>query len=211
MEILDQKQKIILIIIIVVIAIVIGYYYYNSTKEIYSYNYAEIENVVEEEVVEEIEEKEEEEIIIHITGAIINNGIVKVNANARINDVIEAAGGLTEDADLTNVNLAYEVKDGQKIYIPSIDDEIEEIDTIVSEGGGIAIIDEEIEEEESLIDINHASLAELMTIPGIGESTATKIIEYRETQGAFETIEEIKNVSGIGDAKYNTIKEYITV
>ncbi len=212
MEMLTQKQKIIGAIVIVVIIVVIGYYYINSTKEVYSYT--SITNVVEETQEEEdIEIQEVETIIVHVAGAVKINGIVEVPENSRINDVIEAAGGLLDNADLSNVNLAYMVEDGQKIYIPSIDEdtsESEEQTNIISEESGIIIIESE-EETESLININKASLAELMNIPGVGESTATKIIEYRTTNGKFETIEDIKNVSGIGDAKFEAMKSYITV
>lgn len=206
MEMLNQKQKIIAVIIIAVVIIVIGYYYINSTKEVYSYS--EISNAVEDEENEVAKEEVINEIIVHITGAVNKSGIVKVKEDARINDVIEAAEGITEDADLTNVNLAYIVEDGQKIYIPSIDDETEE--TIITEGAGIEVIEEEYIEDE-LVNINEASIQELITIPGIGEATATKIIEYRKANGDFEAVEDIKNVSGIGDAKFNTIIEYITI
>lgn len=208
MEMLNQKQKIMAVIIIAVIVVVIGYYYINSTKEIYEYN--ETANVVEE-IEENVKIEEDEEIIVHIAGAVVTSGIVTVPTSSRINDVIEAAGGITDDADLTNVNLAYMVEDGQKIYIPSIDDKETECQAIITEDSGIAIIDEDYQEENKLININTASLIELMALPGIGEATAAKVIEYRQTNGEFETIENIKEVSGIGDAKFNTIKEFITV
>ncbi len=217
MEMLNQKQKIIVIIIIAVVAVVIAYYYINSTKEVYT-NYG-VENAVEQ-IAEESVEQKKQKIKIHITGAIKTNGIVEVEENSRINDVIEAAGGITEDADLTNVNLAYVVEDGQKIYIPSIDDKNNERDEedddedkenkIIFTGAGNGIIDEE-ETGTLLININKATVAEIMTLPGIGESTAAKIIEYRKKNGVFKKIEDIKNVSGIGEAKFNTIKEFISV
>lgn len=215
MEMLNQKQKTILIIIIAIAVIVIGYYYLNSTKEIY--NYSEVENIVEEdienEVVKEEIEEEDEEIVVHVAGAVKRNGIVKVAPNSRIDDVIEAAGGITERADLSNVNLAYIVSDGQKIYIPSLDegDTESKINTIITEGAGIAIVGENDGQDEDLVNINKASLTELITIPGIGEALGSRIIEYRTTVGSFKTIEDIKNVSGIGDAKFNTMKKYITV
>lgn len=215
MEMLNQKQKTILIIIIAIAVIVIGYYYLNSTKEIY--NYSEVENIVEEdienEVVKEEIEEEDEEIVVHVAGAVKRNGIVKVAPNSRIDDVIEAAGGITERADLSNVNLAYIVSDGQKIYIPSLDEKDTEskINTIITEGAGIAIVGENDGQDEDLVNINKASLTELITIPGIGEALGSRIIEYRTTVGSFKTIEDIKNVSGIGDAKFNTMKKYITV
>ena len=118
---------------IVITAVVIIYYYINSTKDIYN-------SEVFSSGVEENREKDFEDenmIIVHVTGEVKNVGIVKVKENARINDVIEAAGGLTENADLDNVNLAYVVEDGQKIYIPSIldEDKKEEDNNIILEDG----------------------------------------------------------------------------
>ena len=157
--------------------------------------------------------EEEQKVIVHITGAVVNSGIVEVKGSARINDVIEAAGGTTDDADLSKVNLAYEVKDGQKIYIPSKNDKenIEDLE-IVSENAGINIIDESNDAQTSgRVNINTATKEELQSLSGIGESTASKIITYREENGKFKTIEDIKNVSGIGDAKFESIKNQITV
>ncbi len=208
---LNQKQKIIIVIGIAVVAIVIVYYYINSTKDIY--NYEEINEIVEEAEEDLGKEQEETKIIVHVTGAVKNNGIVEVKEDARINDVIEAAGGVTENADLSGVNLAYAVKDGQKIYIPNKEDKenIEDLN-IISEDPGINVI-EEVDETENLgiVNINTANKEQLQNLPGIGESTANKIITYREENGKFKTIEDIKNVSGIGDAKFETIKKYIKV
>lgn len=209
---LNQKQKIIMIVGIVIIIIVIIFYYINSTKDIYIPT--QTNEVVEE--IEEEEEKiseEEQKIIVHITGAVVNNGIVEVKESARINDVIEAAGGVREDADLSNVNLAYAVKDGQKIYIPSKNDkeEIEDL-KIISDEAGTDIINKDDEAQTSkAININTATKEELQSLSGIGEATASKIILYRQENGKFRTIEDIKNVPGIGDAKFETIKDKITV
>lgn len=211
MEMLNQKQKFIVIILIVIAIGVIVFYYISNTRNLYSF---EDDMEIELDEDEKIKEEEEDDnmIIVHITGAVRSNGIVKVNRNARINDVIEAAGGITSDADLENVNLAYVVEDGQKIYIPSIEDEEEKRNSeIIEEGAGNVIIEGNQESKSNLIDINKANLESLKALPGIGESTALRILEYRETHGKFKTIDEIKNVSGIGDSKFNTIKAYICV
>lgn len=101
------------------------YYYISSTKDVYELNIGDTSTQVEE--IQNQETESEEKIVIHITGAVKNEGIVKVKEYARINDVIEAAGGTIEEADLQNVNLAYVVEDGQKIYIPfKTDMEIQE-------------------------------------------------------------------------------------
>ncbi|MCI8393611.1 MAG: competence protein ComEA, partial [Clostridia bacterium] len=98
----------------IVAVILLVFYYINSTKDLYIDN----EFSEEENVTNEVDSVDKNKIVLHITGAVTNEGIVEVNENARINDVIEAAGGLREDADISEVNLAYPVEDGQKIYIP---------------------------------------------------------------------------------------------
>ena len=135
--------------------------------------------------------------------------MIRIEENSRIEDVIEKAGGLTEDADITNVNLAFIVEDGVKIRIPSTNDK-DEID-IVTESSGSEVIDENDETSNGLININKASQAELETLNGIGPSLALKIIEYREQNGKFKTISDIKNVSGIGENKFNNIRDFIDV
>lgn len=210
MEMLSDKQK--KVIIIAGVFVVLIFIYYMSTIN-RSYEYSN-ENEIMEDAVKEAEEepKEEErkEIIIHVTGAVQTEGIVKVKEGDRIKDAIEAAGGLAIDADLTQVNLAYSLKDGQKIYIPRIADTEEEI-IINEENGPSVVLDAGMEQVSKKVNINTATLEELQTLSGIGEETARKIIEHRQLNGRYNSIEEIKNVSGIGDAKFESIKDYICV
>ena len=125
-------------------------------------------------------------------------------------DAIEVAGGVTEEADISKINLAYVVKDAQKIYIPSIYDE-KDIEYITTENGDNVIIEDNNKRESEMVNINTATQTELETLPGIGPSTALKIINYREDNGKFNSIEEIKQVPGIGDSKFNNIKDMIKV
>ena len=129
---------------------------------------------------------------VYICGAVENAGIYEFKEGARLYELIEEAGGLDEEADADAVNLAMEVKDGEQIRIPYIGETI-----------GIT--------EEKLIDINKAGVEELCTIPGIGEARATAIIEYRNSNGGFKEIEELKNIPGIKDATFNKIKPYVCV
>lgn len=173
MDMLNKKQKIIVIAVLIVAAGVIFFQYINSTKEIYSYE--DKLNIVEEQEKETHVEEKEKKIIVHITGAVKKNGIVEVNENARINDVIEAAGGITEDADLTDVNLAYVVEDGQKIYIPSKEDKnlTEEIKNsenskeIISEDAGKNVLSGTEKNSSSMTNINKSGLEGLKMLPGI--------------------------------------------
>ena len=154
------------------------------------------------------EEMIDEEIIVHIIGEVANEGIIKIKKDSRLVDGIEKAGGTTDEADLYKVNLAYQVKDGQKIYIPNINDK--EIQEYITEEPGDSIIIEG-KENKSKVNINTATQTELETLSGIGPSTALKIINYRKENGEFKQIEDIKNIPGIGEAKFENIKEEICV
>lgn len=155
----------------------------------------------------------EGKIIVHITGEVKNTGILVLKEEARIADAIESAGGATEEADLNKINLAYTLKDGQKIYIPNKEDE--ENIAYITEGSrnnvSVENGDESEMKEKIKININTASQAELEELPGIGEAIASRIIEYREENGTFNKIEDLLNVKGIGDAKLAEIKEYVVV
>lgn len=199
-------------IIIVVLVILVGFYVFNNrendnfdNEEIYVDSSETVETVSNSVSVETIEK-----IKIHIIGEVNNPGIYELEIGARIEDAIIAAGGESNDADLNKVNLAYELEDGQKIDIPSIFDE--ENAYIYSDAGTNVLIQQEGETSMSgKINVNKASLEELQQIRGIGPALAEKIIAYREETGKFQTVEDLKNVSGIGDKKYETIKEYIEV
>ncbi|MBQ6992017.1 MAG: helix-hairpin-helix domain-containing protein [Clostridia bacterium] len=204
MDNLNNKQKIILTIITIIIIFIIGIFLITKDKN--------VENEYQQYIVdenEEVEEKdiEKEKIKIHVIGEVQNTGMIELDEGARISDIIEAAGGSTENADLSKVNLAYEVEDGQKVYIPSINDE--RVEQYVTNGSGEGIIEEET--KKGLVNINTATQTELETLPGIGPSTALKIITYREENGKFQSIEDIKNIPGIGESKFKNIKEFIYV
>lgn len=159
---------------------------------------------------------------MHVTGAVKSEGIVKIKEEGRIADAVEAANGFSEDADISQINLAYKLEDGQKIYIPSINDEkvkedekVLEKEYVTDEAGDDIILEDEIStvktKKDEKININTAMENELKEIPGVGESTAKKIIEYRKSNGKFKEIEDIKNVSGIGDSKFENMREKICV
>lgn len=205
----NKKLIFILLIIIVLIGGVIYYFSIEENNEDYLFLEENFINEQSENIqVEQKEIVEEQEIVIHITGEVVNCGIVKLKENSRIIDAIEAAGGATEDADLSKINLAFVLSDAQKIYIPSINDEEEK--QIVTQGSGeeISIENEKLKQN---VNINTASTEELQKLPGIGEAIASRIISYRNLNGKFQKIEDLKNVSGIGEAKFNNIKEYICV
>lgn len=207
---LSKKQLIILIAIGGVIVFVIGYYIYTTTS---NESYEQLDIISEEkdnQNKENVENKQEEMIVVHIAGEVKKPGIVKIKEGARIADIIEEAGGLTENANITNINLAYIIEDGQKITIPS-KDEKEEKENITTESGEGIINEEQGISSQKQININKATKEQLCELQGIGESTADKIITYRKENGNFKQVEDIKNVPGIGDAKYENIKDKISV
>lgn len=141
-------------------------------------------------------------IVVHITGAVPRPGVYALPRGARIQDGISAAGGFLAEAEKTNINLAQSLEDGEKLDVPFIEGASPVLATPVPEV---------VSSTTELVNINTASIAELDTLPGIGPTTAQKIIDYREQNGAFRNIEDIVNVSGIGPASYERLKDLITV
>ena len=216
MKYINKKQKIVLIIVIFIITLGISYYAY-TTKLNQKFDIEEQNLEIEENKIDEtsnIEENETSKILVHISGAVKSEGVVELEENSRVADAIELAGGVTENAYMRDVNLAEPLEDGMKVYIPS-KDEVKEQEEISYNTSGSSIVNEKSKNIESRknskININEATKEELDTLPGIGESTANKIINYRNEHGKFKTIEEIKEVRGIGDSKYEQIKDLIEV
>lgn len=183
---------------------------------------------VEPEVIALSDDEEKDEIIteavetifIDIKGEVENPGVYEMQLGDRVIDAVQMAGGFTDEATTDNVNLSKKLKDESVIIIPSYlkdyenvtiknDYEIDINDDIVQSEKNES--DEKIESSSNLININTASVVELMSLDGIGESKAKAIIEYRDINGDFENILDIKNVSGIGESIYEKIKDYITV
>ena len=166
-------------------------------------------------------------IYVYICGAVVNAGVVSGGAGMRLYQAVELCGGLIDEADGTRVNLAMQLKDGDKIYIPYAYDDISLTDEMNNgcnpNATGISGSNTENSDGNSesygsntggagssnLIDINKASKSELMQLSGIGEARALDIISYREKHGAFKRIEDIKNVSGIGESTFLNIKLYM--
>lgn len=137
------------------------------------------------------------------------HGIKQVEDGTRIFELVELAGGALDDADLSRVNLSSKLKDEQKITIPF--KIIEEKNVQKTSSNKVNSNISTNNNSQTTININYASMTELTKLNGIGEAMAQKIINYRNEVGYFNSIEEIKNVSGIGEAKFNKIKDDITV
>lgn len=206
----NKKQKIIAIILITIIGI--GIYCYTDAIE--NTNEEEIENVLEVAQSNTTKETEEKNIFVHIAGCVQKEGMLELSSNSRIADAIEKAGGLTQEADLSDINLAYLLEDGMKIYIPNQNERQENNEktkNIPKEENTPSMQIQDTNTKQDVININTATQEELDTLPGIGPATAAKIIAYRKEKGKFNNKEEIKEVSGIGEAKYEKIKEYISI
>ena len=151
-------------------------------------------------------EKDNVTICVFVCGAVNCEGVYELPERARVIDAVEAAGGYSDDADRTYVNQAEYVYDTQRVEIPTVEEAqlLREYDSSGSE-------DDRDSQSDNRIDLNTADKQALMTLPGIGESKADRIVEYRQVHGRFSSTEELMNVSGIGSGVYEKIKEYIKV
>ncbi|MCQ2526474.1 MAG: helix-hairpin-helix domain-containing protein [Lachnospiraceae bacterium] len=155
---------------------------------------------------------ERELICVFVCGAVCNPGVVYVDSGSRAEQALEMAGGFSEGANRVYVNLAAKVSDGQRLYFPYLDETLnfsmeEEIAGYANDSGE----SDSAPSNSYPININTADVSSLCSIPGIGETRANAIIEYRNTYGPFDTTEDIKNVSGIGEASYAKMAPYICV
>ena len=218
---LIQKHKPIIILSIIIIVLI--------TLNLYMLWLLNTNESEEEPPIEIKEEKQEEPKLlkVDIKGEIQNPGLYEVSENSRVMDIIEKAGGLTKNADTSVINLSKKVKDEMVILVYSKNEvqklkEKEEVNIICPSVNDACVtneLDEPLvennktitkEESNKKISINKATIEELQTLNGIGESKAKAIIEYRLKEGEFKTIEDIKNVNGIGDAAFEKIKNNIT-
>ncbi len=150
----------------------------------------------------------ETKVFVHVTGQVASPGMYELPAGSRVSEAIEAAGGLTEKADDTSINLARQLTDGEQIIVISRQEAGSQTTSTQNKTGTDYSASNS---RPRKININTASADELMELDGVGEATAEKIIAYRQEHGSFSTIEEIKEVSGIGDKKFEAMKDSITV
>lgn len=198
---INKNQLVIAGIVITMIIIVVIYIFSIKPQTNENYENLEIEDVSKTE-----EKVEITKIKVHIAGSVVTEGIIELEEGARVADAIKEAGGTTADANTKKINLAQKLQDGQKIYIPNQKETEEDIMENLGE-----TIEENSINSSSKVNINTATQTELELLSGIGPSIASKIISYRKENGKFKTIEDIKNVPGIGEAKFNSIQDQITV
>lgn len=159
---------------------------------------------IEEELTTQIPETGK--IVVDIKGEVKFPGVYEMDPDSRVIDCIEKAGGFLEEAEQKSVNLAQRIEDQMVIYIPFQGEELDDLGLVEVAG----TVDESLSKSPK-VNLNKASIEELKTLNGIGDSKAANIISYREEQGHFQKIEDIKNVSGIGEATFEKLKDEIEV
>lgn len=145
---------------------------------------------------------------VYLCGEVVKPDVYQVTEGARVVDVVNLAGGFTENAAREIVNLARPLVDGEQIYVPTKEEAASEGYSIQSENSGDTL---DTSTEGRKININTATIEELTTLPGIGQAKAQSIINYRDTNGKFSSIEELMQIEGIKSGVFNKIQEYITV
>lgn len=199
MDSFTKKEQIAIFVIVLIVIISIGYKFFiqdflKDDEESFGLIGEHLEES-DDEIMEEDINDENYDIMVHVSGEVYRPGLVTLSNGDRVIDAVNLSGGLKNQADLDRINLAKKVQDEEKIYIPRIGEESTQIgDTS--------------ESAVSKININTCTKSDLETLPGIGAITADKIIEYRESN-SFKQIEDIMNVSGIGEKKFESIKELI--
>lgn len=150
-----------------------------------------------------------ETIAVYLCGEVCNPGVYVLQAGSRLYQAVEEAGGLTANARAEAVNLARILVDSEQIYIPNISESIDQIENETQNVISSAAVSSAL--SDGLLNINQASESDLMQLPGIGQVKAAAIVTYRNSNGSFSSIEEIKNVPGIKEAAFEKIKGMITV
>lgn len=193
--VLEKREWIIIVIIAFISGIFLGNYAFKKNNDC-------LLNI----------ENQYQKIYVHITGEIKYPGVYEMETGDRVFQLVEKAGGLTENADISSINLSKKLVDGEKITIFAKKTSV--VTENLSSSGNLynpPISTNSSTNSSNLININTASQKELEELPGIGPTLSQRIIEYREKNGYFQTIEDIKKVSGIGDKKFEAIKDLITV
>ncbi|KQL20587.1 helix-hairpin-helix domain-containing protein [Cytobacillus solani] len=151
-----------------------------------------------------VEHEEEVIVIVDVKGAVNNPGVYEAENEDRVIDMINMAGGLKESADEAKINFATRVEDEMVIYVPEIGEEMEQEGGMMTVMGGT-------DQKDGKVNINTADDTELQTLTGIGPAKAAAIIDYREKNGPFKVIEDLKLISGIGEKSFEKLKEQIKV
>lgn len=208
-----NKKKIIVFILILLICpiVLIIKDKLESKEDIYVLTEKEKsldESMEEQEIKKEENNITNKEITVYVSGAVNKPGIVTLNEGDRLATAVEKVGGTTQKADLNGINMAIKLKDEMHYIIPRIGEVVKDTESEVISYGNF---NQAESSKTSQININTATIEELDKLPGVGEATANKIVNHRSESGEFKSIEEIKNVNGIGDKKFEEMKNLICV
>lgn len=200
-------------IIIFTVGVILTFSYFNSKQNENNVELADTSTVISSVSIQTSSFKNEasqnkKEVYIDIKGAVNKPGLYHVKPSQRLGNVLNLAGGLKENADVSKLNLAHTLSDQMMIYIPKQGENYQG-DLIIEAKTNIG--DENTNSDSDLVDLNSASKDELQTLTGIGEKKAELIIQYREDNGGFKTVDDLKNVSGIGDKTFANLSSKITV
>ncbi len=206
---LENKQKILRVAIITTLILAALFLFLFRTgdpdgKEIMKQNNSDTQTTVQTEISDEV-------IIVDVAGEVQNPAVIELPVESRINDAIEAAGGLTNQSDISQINRAAILADGDKIYIPAKPIILTEDSQTIGNNSIPNSATETDSSHQQLININYATASELEKVPGIGPATSAKIIQYRQVHGLFRKLEDIKKVSGIGEKTYEKMKAFISI
>ena len=226
-ELLKDKKKIGILVVLTIVLILFGILYSksgfkelkkNDTESVFVDDTKNVDTSIEKsannkksssdmnnkEVTIPIKDKN---IVVEIKGEVNKPNVYTLNENAIIKELIEAAGGVTENADLNNINRAKKLQNHDLIYIANKNDTKKEVKVVNSETNTSTSKSQGT--TNNIVNINTATLEELKTLNGVGDSKAKSIIEFREQSGGFKSKEDIKNVTGIGEKMFERIKEQI--
>lgn len=237
MKKIRKNLKLITVIVVMIILVILAMIKFALSSDVVEQ--MPIDDLVLDEEVEVNDENGDEadvsNVFVDIKGAVISPGVYEIENNKKVIDVVQLAGGLLENADTSMVNLAKKVTNEMVIIIYTVDEvrkamETEAVAKIVdnkcvcpkvtndaclkqnsTSTSNNDNLDDNVSNEGGIVNINTATIEELLTLSGIGESKAKAIVEYREDHGDFKKIEDVMEVSGIGEALYEKIKEHITV
>lgn len=187
-----------IVIIVIILYVIIGYFS-NGRDELIKNN---TDSIYEEEGDTELPLKDSK-IVVEIKGEVSKPNVYYLDEGCIVQDLIDIAGGITDKGDIQNINRAQELSNHECIVIPSYEENNTITEDEATRSSSVGNNDK--------VNINTADSTELQTLTGIGESRAQAIIDYREENGRFKSIEEIKNISGIGDKMFEKIKEHITI